>query len=928
MSGKTIQEALAEIQRKINEQRMKNAEANWNAIQEAPIVTKDELAAFQKTNPGATLGQYMNQQQGLTARKGGANDPSVIAKQRDIGAAAGPVQPTYDPSKLTAGPRSNQNVPAAAKKFQGTIADYQKLNPGASIGQAMNAIQGKTAIKGGANDPATIQAKNNANPLPGKSPTQAFDPAKPSSGPTLGAGPDSQMAAKPTAAPTPGTADAARLPTGGRADSDNLRMPQSGGMSMNGQMQKGPEAPPAGSAMNQQSQNFKPAVPRGDAGDDNRNKTITPAAPTSPVSSPNINYNQKIPSNTPSGSSVSGADVNYNKPDAGNKTLVQRIGDFFGGGDKTPAAPAAAPAAPNYGAGQQPTRNLAPPSASSASVPAAKAPETDQIGTGASASYFEDGGKKKGKSKMSESALINAVLGLDANSSNIFEAAKKAKKDWDGDGKIESEKDEVWGSRFKAAKKAGKLQEDDEDPIGDMIKKMPKEQPKAAVPTPPVNPTPAPKKAPEKKNPDPFSYTGMKTVESFEEAMDALASGKLTLEQIEAIEEKYMGFKKLEKSLESKGAKNPAAVAAVIGRHKYGKAKFQKAAATGHKLKESAINKAFEVGDRVEIVAPGFASHGHEGTVTKIHPDGRHEVDLGKFVTGTQSRIKTQSGLLGKPGETFQIPPKTMGGSKTIVDPSALRRIKEEVELDEISKATYGKAIMARTARAKDAEQNDYDDSGEAEKQYGKFDRNMKAYTKKYGQKASDKMQRAVDSQFEGYELDDFDESAPIDSWNANAPAKRSGAVKKRSDSLKKVKVPGVQMEGIFSAEELRHLASFGESAVAPQTDKDAADVGQVSSSNVLDEDGKKKKGRPSKAEKDAENPNVGMGRDPRQHIQVQAGRAMAGVPIDFKHDNGDVSKLTAPMGRRIVAHLGNLKPAERQAAVNKMHASAEGLKV
>ena len=39
------------------------------------------------------------------------------------------------------------------------------------------------------------------------------------------------------------------------------------------------------------------------------------------------------------------------------------------------------------------------------------------------------------------------------------EEAKKADKDYDGDGKIESPKDEVWGSRFKAAKKAGKMEE-------------------------------------------------------------------------------------------------------------------------------------------------------------------------------------------------------------------------------------------------------------------------------------------------------------------------------------------------------------------------------------------------------------------------------------------------------------------------------------
>ena len=38
----------------------------------------------------------------------------------------------------------------------------------------------------------------------------------------------------------------------------------------------------------------------------------------------------------------------------------------------------------------------------------------------------------------------------------IMEAEKKAKMDYDKDGKVESPKDEVWGSRAKAAKKAGK----------------------------------------------------------------------------------------------------------------------------------------------------------------------------------------------------------------------------------------------------------------------------------------------------------------------------------------------------------------------------------------------------------------------------------------------------------------------------------------
>jgi hypothetical protein len=68
--------------------------------------------------------------------------------------------------------------------------------------------------------------------------------------------------------------------------------------------------------------------------------------------------------------------------------------------------------------------------------------------------------------------------------------------------------------------------------------------------------------------------------------------------------------------------------------------------------------------------------------------------------------------------------------------------------------------------------------------------------------------------------------------------------------------------------------------------------------------------------------------RDPRKHIQVEAGRAAAGNVVDFHHNDGSKSKITPAMGRKITSHLQSLKPAERQAAVNKMHASSEGLKV
>lgn len=58
----------------------------------------------------------------------------------------------------------------------------------------------------------------------------------------------------------------------------------------------------------------------------------------------------------------------------------------------------------------------------------------------------------------------------------------------------------------------------------------------------------------------------------------------------------YIGFKKLKKKLAAKGAKNPAALAAWIGRKKYGKKKFQAAAAKGRKMNPGFIRGGDERG--------------------------------------------------------------------------------------------------------------------------------------------------------------------------------------------------------------------------------------------------------------------------------------------------------------------------------------------
>lgn len=47
----------------------------------------------------------------------------------------------------------------------------------------------------------------------------------------------------------------------------------------------------------------------------------------------------------------------------------------------------------------------------------------------------------------------------------------------------------------------------------------------------------------------------------------------------------YVGFDKLKGQLGKKGVENPGALAASIGRKKYGKKKFQRAAAKGKKMR-------------------------------------------------------------------------------------------------------------------------------------------------------------------------------------------------------------------------------------------------------------------------------------------------------------------------------------------------------
>ena len=74
----------------------------------------------------------------------------------------------------------------------------------------------------------------------------------------------------------------------------------------------------------------------------------------------------------------------------------------------------------------------------------------------------------------------------------------------------------------------------------------------------------------------------------------------------EKVEEKYMGFKKTVSAIKKGGsARDPEAVAAAIGRKKYGKERFQKAAAAGKKLGEGrrGLREASEIQQAQVVLA-------------------------------------------------------------------------------------------------------------------------------------------------------------------------------------------------------------------------------------------------------------------------------------------------------------------------------------
>jgi hypothetical protein len=176
------------------------------------------------------------------------------------------------------------------------------------------------------------------------------------------------------------------------------------------------------------------------------------------------------------------------------------------------------------------------------------------------------------------------------------------------------------------------------------------------------------------------------------------------------LNEKYMGFKKLEKSIAASGdVKDPGAVAASIGRKKYGKEKFQKAAAAGKKLGETQVNELSpdtltSYADKAKGQrnwAGGRAMAAAQGN-QRADPEGKFDRLADKRAAGYNKAVSKGARDLDKSGQ------KSSWDYDTNPSPAALSRDKgmaegavEESGLQAyLGKKKYGEKGMAALQKA------------------------------------------------------------------------------------------------------------------------------------------------------------------------------------------------------------------------------------
>ena len=178
------------------------------------------------------------------------------------------------------------------------------------------------------------------------------------------------------------------------------------------------------------------------------------------------------------------------------------------------------------------------------------------------------------------------------------------------------------------------------------------------------------------------------------EAKGSILEGVNAIEQ--KLAEKYMGFKATAKAVDRPGVKDPEALAASIGRKKYGKKKFQKAAAAGKKLGEQGV----EEGEK-RPVKGGMVHYGPYGSEFDVGDDGsKKKKAANKNPTGQRGRPKADKPAeYSKTNDLFgRVPDKAPKGKKgTVIKGKGNIDTVDESQLDELSPATL--SSYARKAK-------------------------------------------------------------------------------------------------------------------------------------------------------------------------------------------------------------------------------------
>jgi hypothetical protein len=183
-----------------------------------------------------------------------------------------------------------------------------------------------------------------------------------------------------------------------------------------------------------------------------------------------------------------------------------------------------------------------------------------------------------------------------------------------------------------------------------------------------------------------------------------------TMNQV--LSEKYMGFDKVVASAKKSGARDPEAVAASIGLKKYGKEKFQKAAAAGKKLGENA-----RLSERTWTDPETGEFHGPFSS--SIRPSNQQQSNYSDTVprdsTGkpTQTFIKRPSG--GFPGLNIPSQQPYVKTDSNVIN-NALKQNAQEpaVKEDDMEEGNKFTGNLAK-ARAKGLKKADLDGDGDME---------------------------------------------------------------------------------------------------------------------------------------------------------------------------------------------------------------------